>query len=115
MKLSLDQGLDQLEAWLNRLQAPATPPPQPVHEQNEVKKTSETDHMRSRNLDSFLYRKDFRQRYDATVEGTSPRAAQAREVEKKFNAYNQDSFVAFKRSPVELNPSELKQRAFIRV
>jgi hypothetical protein len=113
MKLSLDQGLDQLESWLKRLEQPVAPVPPVVHEQTEQR--TQTDPMRSRNVDSFLYRKDFKQRYEAAVEGTSPRAFQAREVEKKFNAYHQDSFVSFKRAPVELNPSELKQKAFIRV
>src|SRR4051812_942198 len=113
VKLSLDQGIDQLEAWLKRIEQPAAPVPPVVHQQNEQR--TQTDPMRSRNFDSFLYRSDFRQRYDATVAGTAPRAEQAREVEQKFKAYHTDSFVAFKRAPVQLNPGELKQRAFIRV
>ena len=116
MKLSsaLDQGIDQLEAWLNRIAQPAATVPPAVHQDNQTK-TQPTDAMRSRNVDSFLYRQDFKQRYDATLEGTAPRARQARRVEQKFNAYHQDGFEAFKRAPVELNPAAGSSRAFVRV
>lgn len=63
-------------------------------------------------VDNFLASNDFKLQYEATMEGTSHRATQAKKVEQKFDAYFKDGFEAFKPAPVALKARDF-QRVFI--
>ncbi len=50
-------------------------------------------------VDNWLSNQSFKAQYQATVEGKSHRATEAKAAQK---AYFQDSFTAFKRAPVKI-------------
>lgn len=64
-------------------------------------------------VDNWLASKDFKAKYQATVEGTSYRADEVKQTQKKYQAYlHKDSFEAFKKAPVTFKAADL-QRVFI--
>jgi hypothetical protein len=100
---ALGKGIDQLSFWMRQLQQPVKPVDRVVPKDQEQRvQHPRTAAMRGRDLDGFLYGSDFKARYEAAVTGTSPRAAQARDVQQRFSAYHHDSFQPFKRAPVAL-------------
>jgi hypothetical protein len=106
---ALASGVVKVREFLDKLDRLSTP----VEEVPRLERFHQARH-----ADSFLHSQDFKARYEAAVEGTSHRAVEAKQVEKKFNAYFQDGFEAFVRAPVVIKAPELALQApppFIRV
>lgn len=87
--------------------------PQEVQQVVQQRRYRDTFSNGTNAVDDFLASNDFKQKYEAAIDGTSYRAGEAKKVERKFEAlFQKDSFEAFKRAPVTFKAADL-QRVYI--